>query len=279
MLRGSIKMLIDALLGEQMTWNMPLLLVLIGIGILYGLFVNMKVSCRQLFFFFLSIGLFYLMMGSPLTTLSHLSFSLHMIQMSILYFIIPPLFLLGIPNSFFQRWKHTPLAHLMGKSIISPNLSLMIFAVLFLMYHLPITLTFFSQLPFIHYGYIYLLFILSLRMWWPFVSPDLKQRLTEGRRKKYASLSGILLMPACLLFIISAFINETNNPLLTELMAHLCIPSSSISIAILPAPFNTNYDQAMAGVIMLGIHKASLLATNRLKNEKESPKIVKYEHH
>ncbi|WP_369293410.1 cytochrome c oxidase assembly protein, partial [Alkalihalophilus pseudofirmus] len=52
---------------------------------------------RQPFLFFSSLILFYLTTGSPFAALSHLTFSSHMVQMSILFFIFPPLFLLGIP--------------------------------------------------------------------------------------------------------------------------------------------------------------------------------------
>lgn len=66
-------------------------------------------------------------------------------------------------------------------------------------------------------------------------------------------------MPACLLFIFSAIIDGVNNPFLTQLTAHLCIPTESLSAEILPPPFHTRYDQGMTGVLMLGIHKVTLM--------------------
>lgn len=255
----------------DLTWNIPLLLGVIGIASLYAFLVNrltdIKMHHKQPLFFFLSLGLLYLTIGSPLTTISHLSFSLHMIQMSILYFIIPPIFLLGIPSQLFQRIRNTPIANKISKWFLAPKLSLIVFAVLFLMYHLPIVLTVFTQNPLVHNGYIYLLLVLSFSMWWPIVSPDPLQRLCDGEMKRYVFLSGALLMPACLLFVFSALIDEANNPFLTQITALLCMPSQSLSIHILPPPFNTKYDQAMAGFIMLGIHKMSLMATARLGTE------------
>ncbi|MGM0974758.1 MAG: cytochrome c oxidase assembly protein [Bacillota bacterium] len=258
----------DVLLENQLMWNTPLLVSLTGIAVLYVLLVNrftdIKIYHKQPLFFFISLGLLYLTIGSPLTTISHLSFSLHMIQMSILFFIVPPIFLLGIPLNLFQRIWKIPMANRISKWFLTPKISLIVFAVLFLMYHLPVFLNVFSQNPFVHNGYIYLLLLLSFSMWWPIVSPDLKQRFCEVRKKRYAFLSGVLLMPACLLFVFSALIEGVNNPFLSQITSHLCTPSQSISLNILPAPFNTKYDQAMAGFIMLGIHKVTLMVTTRL---------------
>nr|WP_083953993.1 cytochrome c oxidase assembly protein [Cytobacillus eiseniae] len=258
---------------------MPLLLCVIGMAVLYGLSLNrlpdIKLYHKQPRFFFLSLGLLYVTIGSPLTTISHLSFSLHMMQMSILYFIIPPLLLVGIPNQLFQRIRKTAIAGRIGKWILTPKIALIIFAVMFLMYHLPVVLHVFTQNPFVHNGYIYLLFLLSFSMWWPIVSPDPKQRLGDGQKKQYVFLSGVLLMPACLLFVISALLDGANNPFLTQITALLCMPSQSISIHILPTPFNTKYDQAMAGFLMLGIHKMSLMATARLGADRSDTQIEK----
>lgn len=264
----------------DLTWNKPLLLCVIGIAVLYALFVNrlkdIKMYHKQPLFFFLSLGLLYLTIGSPLTMISHLSFSLHMIQMSILYFIVPPIFLLGIPSQLFQRILKTPIANkIISKRFLAPKLSLVVFAVLFLMYHLPAVLTVFTQNSLAHNGYICLLLILSFSMWWPIVSPDPQQRLCDGQKKRYVFLSGVLLMPACLLFVFSALLDGANNPFLTQITALLCMPSQSISIHILPPPFNTKYDQAMAGFIMLGIHKMSLMAAIRLGTERSDTQADK----
>lgn len=47
--------------------------------------------------------------------------------------------------------------------------------------------------------------------------------------------------------------------------ATLCItPSQLSSFTILPLPFNTKFDQIMAGLLMLGMHKMALILTVRL---------------
>ncbi|MFK9090185.1 cytochrome c oxidase assembly protein [Bacillus salipaludis] len=240
-------------LEGQLVWNIPLLTGLICIAVLYGCLVtfytNIKIYHKQPLLFFLCLGILYVTLGSPLSTLSHLSFSFHMMQMSILYFIIPPLFLLGIPESFPKILKG------INKLFLPPLVALYTFAVLFLMYHLPIVLTFLSKNSFVHNGYLVLLFIMALSMWCPIV---------KDRNKPFALLSGLLLMPACILFIITGFIGGLNNPFLAQMTANLCIsPSAISSLHILPPPFNTGLDQIMAGILMIVMHKFALILTVR----------------
>lgn len=268
------------LLEGQFVWNMPLLLIFIGIAILYSFLVHhlteIKIYHKQPLFFFFSIGLIYVTIGSPLTTISHLSFSLHMIQMSILYFVIPSMLLLAIPNNLFKWIRKITVINELSKWTLSPRIALIIFSILFFMYHLPAFLKIFSLDSFIHNGYMLLLFFLSLRMWWPFVSPDPKKRFSGRRKKQYVVLSGVLLLPACLFFIFSALINGINNPFLTQLTAHLCIPSQSISLNILPPPFNTKYDQVMAGFIMFGIHKMALMVSSQNRSKGTDAQVKKF---
>ncbi|RKD25884.1 hypothetical protein BEP19_02845 [Ammoniphilus oxalaticus] len=262
--------MIQSLLIGQLVWNLPLLFGLIGIAAFYGLlvlrFTDGSLLSKQPLFFLLSLGLLYITIGSPLTKISHLSFSLHMIQMSIFYFVIPPLFLLGIPNALFQFRPKIRFIHPSINKMSTARNSLVIFSILLFIYHFPIVLTFILQHPLFHKSYTTLLFCLAVGMWWPIVTPDPAQRLCPDRRKRYAFLSGMLLMPACSLFIFSAFLDGTSNPLLAQLTAHLCGPDGTL-MGILPSPFNTKTDQIAAGFFMLGIHKCALLATGRIRDQ------------
>src|SRR5690606_30288531 len=117
----------------------------------------------------------------------------------------------------------------------------------------------------------------SLNMWMPLVSPEPKQQFNKEDKKRFAFLSGVLLLPACLLFLFSAFVGLVDNPFLTELTATLCIPSQSLSFHILPPPFHPRYDEAIAAFIMLGIHQTSLVVTARIegnysRSAQENPK-------
>lgn len=266
-------------LEGQSLWNTPLLAFLICIACLYAVLVlsytKIKLNQKQPLLFFLSLGIMYVTFGSPFETISHLSFSLHMLQLSILYFIIPPLFLLGIPDSFLQHIQNLTIFVRVSKIFGPPIAALYAFGALFLMYHFPVVLTNISQNTIVHNGYLFVLLLLSIRMWGPIASPDSNKVGSKRQNKRYLFLSGLVLMPACLLFILTAFIGGMNNPLLTEFTANLCIsPSQLDSLNLLPAPFNTRFDQMFAGILMLGMHKFGLLLTVRLGKKVNSGTVV-----
>ncbi|PLS04155.1 cytochrome c oxidase assembly protein [Neobacillus cucumis] len=239
-------------LEDQWVWNLPILSGLIGVGVLYILllrsFTKLKVHHKQPFLFFLALTLLYLAIGSPLSTLNHLSISLHMIQLSLLFFVLPPLFLLGIPESF------PPILYRLN---IPPLAALFTFAILFSCYHLPAVLTYLSLHSLIHTSYLLLLMLLSFISWRPIVKEE---------NKTFAFLSGMVLLPACSLLLLGGIFGNAANPFLSGMLEHFCItPSAMSSISVLPAPFNTRADLIMAGVLMMGIHKFSLLLTVRMR--------------
>lgn len=261
------------MLQEQLVWSSTWLIFIIFLAISYVYLLKrctrITIYNKQASLFFLSLLVLYITVGSPLTNMSHLSFSLHMIQMSVLYFIIPPLLLLGIPDELFENVKKIPIITFIFTCFSIPKLPklmLYTFALLFFIYHLPAILNILSEHTSLQTGYVSLLSILSFGMWWPIVAPDSEQRLNKATMKRYATLSGLILMPACMLFILTAFIDSGNNPFLNQITAHLCIPASS-SLQLLPPPFNTKIDQVMAGVFMLGLHKFGLILTFKLGNK------------
>ncbi|MGN7385940.1 cytochrome c oxidase assembly protein [Sporosarcina sp. SAFN-015] len=264
-------------LDGQSPWDLSLLAVLICLACCYLFLVQryskMVLGNKQTFLFLLGFLLFYFTIGSPFAVISHLSFSLHMIQMSILYFIIPPLLLLGIPERLFIKAIELPKPRWIKKCKVPPKIALYIFAVLLFLYHLPFILTFLSTTSLLQNGYITILFSLSFTMWSPIASPDSKRQLCRQEMKRYAMTSGYVLMPACLFFIVAAFIGGIENPLFTQLTAHLCIPGTSNAITVLPPPFNTKYDQFMAGIVMMGLHKLGLVGTLSLQDKIVDPSL------
>lgn len=214
--------------------------------------------------FFLGLILLYFVTGSPLYTISHLSFSTHMLQMSILYFIIPPIILLGIPGLFFQRIENVFMIKGVRILLVTPKMALIVFAVLFFLYHLPFVLNVISLNSFLHNGYILVLFGLAFIMWWPLVTSYTEKYRCGKEKKHYAFLSGLILMPACLIFIVNALFDGAQNPLLHQFTAQLCLPSQTDSLSLLPWPFNSKFDQVIAGALMLGMHKFGLMLSLRL---------------
>jgi cytochrome c oxidase assembly factor CtaG len=272
-------MFYDIWLGGQLLWNIPLLVCLFGVAVLYGFLIwsytNIKLHHKQPLLLFLSLGILYVSFGSPFAAISHLSFSMHMLQLSILYFIIPPLFLLGIPDALIQQYKKLTISKKVSRFVLPPMAALYTFGALFLIYHIPVVLTFLSQSSLIHNGYLFVLLVLSVRMWRPIAIPNEQKYSSNEQNKRYLFMSGLVLMPVCLLFIITALIGSIKNPLLTQITANLCIsPSQFSSLDILPSPFNSNLDQIFAGFLMIGMHKFGLILTVRLRKKAKNGIVV-----
>jgi len=258
--------LISALLHGQLTWNLPLLCISVFLIIVYFYYSKRNPSSiplRKPLFFLAGISLLYLAIGSPLLAISHLSFSFHMIQMSILYFIVPPLILLGIPASLAKDIGKIGFIKRLSPYWISPKGALIAFSILFLSYHLPFLLHIISQDPMLKMVYTSMLFLLAFQMIWPLASPIPEKRLMKQAKTNYLIKSSIYIMPACLLFIVSAFFADMNNPFLAQAMTDLCLPAGH-SIQVLPPPFNTKYDQILSGVFMLGLHKFGLVFVGKV---------------
>ncbi len=258
--------MIKIFLADQLTWNIPLLFITIFITIFYVIYQSNCRSTNKMFqpiLFLLGIWLLYVVIGSPLLALSYLSFSFHMIQMSFMFFIIPPLILLGIQQREYNKVKNVPSIRRLSR-MIPPKTALVLFAILFLLYHLPVFLTLLSQYSEIQKLYLTVLFLLSFRMFWPIASPNPNERFLLSKRKKYIWQSSIYIMPACMIFIISALLDGMDNPFLNQMATHLCLPADT-TIQVLPPPFNTKYDQMMAGAVMMGMHKFGLIVTGKLE--------------
>ena len=116
------------LIQGPLEWNIPLFSLLICIIFIYIIllkrFTNLKNNYLQPILFVLGFGLFYLTIGSPISDIIHLSFTLHMIQMSMLYFIVPPLILLGIPHHILNPLAKIPKVKQFSMIISSTNLAL-----------------------------------------------------------------------------------------------------------------------------------------------------------
>src|SRR5699024_4348523 len=128
-LRKEYYMLDNILLIQgPLEWNIPLFSLLICIIFIYIIllkrFTNLKNNYLQPILFVLGFGLFYLTIGSPISDIIHLSFTLHMIQISMLYFIVPPLILLGIPHHILNPLAKIPKVKQFSMIISSTNLAL-----------------------------------------------------------------------------------------------------------------------------------------------------------
>ncbi|MCA0757782.1 cytochrome c oxidase assembly factor CtaG [Paenibacillus sp. N4] len=158
-------------------------------------------TVKQKTLFVSAAVLVYLVHGGPLNLLGHMMFTFHMVNMSISYLIVPPMVLLGVPAFIWRKmfeasfWKK--LSWLMH-----PIAALVLFNMLFSIYHIPIVHDYVMTHFTVHRLYYLVLFITAFIMWWQIACPVPEwNRLTDLKKMAYVFANGMLLSPACALII------------------------------------------------------------------------------
>ncbi|MCS1352759.1 cytochrome c oxidase assembly protein [Mechercharimyces sp. CAU 1602] len=251
-----------------------LILVVIGIGYLYLVgpyrVSNGKevVEGEKKFYFILGLWVYYMAQGSPLAMMGHELFSVHMLQMSLLYLVVPPLILAGLP-----AWVVRPIVtHRLIKPVFrfftSPLIALVLFNGFISIYHFPFIFDSVMSSSLLHVISHLLLLLASFAMWWPLLCPIPElDRLSGLQKMGYIFADGVLLTPACAMLI----------------FAGTLLYDSYQGSHVFPM-VETLADQQLGGVIMkimqeisygivLGTVFFQWVAKEKVKNEKE--KIVK----
>jgi putative membrane protein len=194
-------------------WNLPGNLLTVLVGATYLLLVG---PLRRLFpgstpvrpgkkiWFMSGLLLLYFTLGSPLDLLAHELFSFHMLQMSLLYLVLPPFFLQGIPDWMFRALFRIPGAKPAVSLFTRPIVALFVFNGLLSIYHVPRVFDAVMGDQWLHAVVHILLGIAALFFWWPITAPvEELDRLRGWKRLVYIFAGGALLTPACALIIFS----------------------------------------------------------------------------
>lgn len=221
---------------------------------------------KQITYFLLAMILLYVVKGSPLDLLSHIMFSAHMFQMALLYLVIPPLFIIAIPDWLWRSFINSRGVRGFFNFFTRPLFALLLFNVLFSLYHIPLVFDFIKTGMWIHAGYTVLLFATAILMWFPLVNKLAEHESLSGVKKvAYIFGSGILMTPACALIIFAnapLYDTFTNAESWASAMA-LCVPASALSNLTLSGPEMFNglpllEDQQLGGVLMKVIQEIVL---------------------
>lgn len=253
--------------GFRALWSPYFFVALVLITIAYFLLVTKyrtrfpesePVTRRQSVLFITFMVLWYVIKGSPLDVLGHIMFSVHMVQMAFLYLVLPPLFILSIPNWLWRLLFSNKIVHNIFKGLTKPLIALLVFNLLFSFYHIPLIFDFIKTDMWIHASYTVLLFLTAIFMWFPLVNqlPE-KESLTGLHKIGYIFGSGILLTPACALIIFAEnplYETFTNATAWAQAM-ELCVPASDLSSLKLNGPEMFNglpllEDQRLGGMLM-----------------------------
>lgn len=208
--------------------------------------------------FILAMALFYGVKGGPIDLMGHLMFYAHMIQMSILLFIFPPLIIISIPEWIWKKlWSMTRFKKIFG-IFRKPLIILILFNATFSLYHVPLVFDFIKTNMLLHELYTSFLILFALGMWWPLVNKiETYKSLTGLKKVAYIFASGALILPACALIIFndSPMYETYSNPELWAQSLSLCVPSSTLSSLDLSGPemftsMSLIHDQQLGGVLM-----------------------------
>lgn len=193
-------------------WPLDILLITMGLAVIYLAAaganheqkqVAKRASVSARVYFLSGLLIFYIAQGTPLAYYGHhYSFSLHMLQQSLMFFLVSPLILLGLPDQvlwFLARHRQLgPIIEFMTK----PLLSVVAFNMLFSLYHLPVIFDVLHNHPLMLSSYHFMLQITSFCMWWTVLCPPRNgQGLSHIKKIAYMFANGVLLTPACALII------------------------------------------------------------------------------
>lgn len=213
--------------------------------------------------FLILMVLLYIMKGSPIDLLSHISFSFHMLQMAVLFLLMVPLAYFAVPNYLIDYVINLPYVKPVFRFMTRPIIALITFNAFFSLYHLPIVLDFLKQNATPHSLYTILLTITAITMWYPIFNQKGEQEKEMSGLMKlgYIFAIGVLLTPSCGLIIFAQhpmYKTYTDPKAWMSAMA-LCVPTGTLNdvfqnSGISGPQYFTNMtpkdDQQTGGVIM-----------------------------
>lgn len=199
---------------------------------------------NQVKFFICAIILLYIVKGSPVGTIAkHYLFSAHVLQLSVIFFIIIPLFILSLPTNFLRKyfWHHR--TRLFVGVFAHPWLNAILFNGLLTVYFIPSVFnTIKGNIYFMSVSQVVLIGLAFL-MWWVIISPIPEvTHIPYLTRIVYIFFASLLLMPIGVFFLI---IQKAHYPFY-----------DAVSGEFLPM-MTAVYDQQLAG----GILKITQLAS------------------
>lgn len=188
-------------------WSPVVLLFVIVIGYLYLRAARSSdepsVTGMQKASFLLGLALYYIATGSPLDHVGHhYLFSVHMLNQSMLYLIMPLFIMYGMPGWMILRLLRTLRIERIAKAVVQPLVALFTFNILFSFYHIPMVMDRVMANDWLHLLYQTALLLSAFQMWFPIAGRSVGWvELSELKRMGYIFLNGLLLTPACALII------------------------------------------------------------------------------
>jgi putative membrane protein len=256
-----------SIFGFQAMWSPYFFLFLVLLTVLYFVLLgplrskftqSEEVTTKQKAAFITAMVLLYICKGSPIDLLGHLMFSAHMTQMAVLYLIIPPLLITGIPAWLFTALFRISPIRMVVKFLTKPLIVLILFNGLFSFYHVPLIFDVVKTNVWLHAFMTTAIFITALMMWWPLMNQVPGWQTLSGIKKVgYIFADGVLLTPACALIIFAdtPLYATYYDPEAWLNALSLCVPAGTLASLHLTGPemfssMSLLHDQQLGGVLM-----------------------------
>ncbi|MBW7650153.1 cytochrome c oxidase assembly factor CtaG [Anoxybacillus sp. ST4] len=250
-----------SIFGFEAMWSPYFFVSLVAVTIVYFWLVNRSkqpTTTKQKTLFVTAIVLLYICKGSPVDLLGHLMFSAHMTQMAVLYLIVPPLLIKGIPSWMFEAVFRIRMIRSIVAFTTKPLIALFLFNGTFSLYHVPLIFDVVKTNMWLHALMTTTIFIAAMMMWWPLVN-DVHgfPRLSGVKKVGYIFADGVLLTPACALIIFAdtPLYATYYDPAAWMNALALCVPQSTLASLELSGPemfssMSLLHDQQLGGVLM-----------------------------
>ncbi|NDD28861.1 MAG: cytochrome c oxidase assembly protein [Proteobacteria bacterium] len=193
-----------------MTWEWNTEIDLIGgilaVAVLYRMAVRMgwkrlaaetPFPTRSVLLFDVALVLFYLAVGSPLDEAGdRFLFSAHMLQHSVLIFVLPPIILASLPSFVFEPLAGNRATRAVFAFLTHPVVALASFNIVFAVWHIPVLYEFALRDRQVHEAEHVMFLLSAIQMWWPVLSPSRDfPRLTAGPRMLYLFFMSVTQIP------------------------------------------------------------------------------------
>lgn len=259
--------------GFRALWSPYFLTFVILLGIAYYLIIgpyrnkingkekNVETTpFKQQSLFYFGLFLLYVAKGSPVDLMSHIMLTAHMIQMVIMFFILPIFIISGTPKWLWRKLVYLPVIRPIFKLLTKPIVALVTFSVLFSLYHMPAIFDYSKTSIVAHTVILVILLFFAFIMWWPILTP-----LEEFDTLDPLLKMGYLVGSAAIITIACALIIFASTPLFSAYSSEgswiqamrLCVPNDvldglafSISGPEMFSPLSVMEDQQAGGIIM-----------------------------
>ncbi|HLR01915.1 MAG TPA: cytochrome c oxidase assembly factor CtaG [Virgibacillus sp.] len=260
--------------GFRALWSPIYFLFLLGLSLIYYLVTgpyrkkfgdNARPTGPQQFYFYFSMLLLYIIKGSPIDLMTHITLTAHMMQMAIYYLVFPILIIKGIPAWIWKKVVNISGVKQVINVLTNPIIALLLFNGLFSLYHIPAIFDFSKSSQLAHASIGLVILVAAFVIWWPIMTP-LEEYNTMRPILKigYIFASIVLLSPACALIIFAdhpLFAAYSQDGAFIQALA-LCVPNdvlqgleSSLSGPEMFTSMTTMEDQQLGGIVMQSVQE------------------------